>query len=521
MGNCKSSSGVHDNTKVPTASTVSVAGSVNSTRSRRSATLMRKSSARSSTEFSANDQEKPTQLLEILREDTSLCKSDRREFVKLVIEHSSEYPWRIRKAIEREAKESEDPDDFYKKVFAATKDLFLFHLNLEEKQQEQDKQEQQEKPLEDQSESSRSEENESGTVATTDETASTTQTDKNDQEPIISQSRPQKRRWDGLERNIDTEDEVELVIRTFPHILRQELPDRQGRLRRPIYWLTNSVKAVPFVPLLAELGHELKMFPDIELGGLIQFCTPTVTPGVFETNKYFVMQQLLQDPIAEDEEFGRRGTLTFQRQFDDQTLGVLCRLKKNGFLTKKCVYDTVESILLGKVPCTEKRFRFLLEANPEVMEDKPLMQKFLLHLYNTNKKHRGTTADLKRFETLFDVGLSEYPEEIGFAFHQSHPGIPGCSGEHSSVYAMACKVFRKSVVIEMLDRVIFKSTLGRKDYLQNFVVSACTNDEIMLDGLNFFIRREPATVGIPSFSTYLKQIRRRSSEFSSNRYGYS
>jgi hypothetical protein len=55
--------------------------------------------------------------------------------------------------------------------------------------------------------------------------------------------------WNGLDSAVDTEEEVEVAIRVFPDVLKEY---RDGSY--PIFWLASCLKALPFIPLLAELG---------------------------------------------------------------------------------------------------------------------------------------------------------------------------------------------------------------------------------------------------------------------------
>ena len=73
---------------------------------------------------------------------------------------------------------------------------------------------------------------------------------------------PKLRPWGGLDNDVDTKEEAEVAIRVFPTVLQNEESLRQSD--NPIGAAMSSLKALPFVPMLAELGRELGVLREDE-----------------------------------------------------------------------------------------------------------------------------------------------------------------------------------------------------------------------------------------------------------------
>jgi hypothetical protein len=69
-----------------------------------------------------------------------------------------------------------------------------------------------------------------------------------------------REQWHGLDSDVDTEEEVELLIRFFPSILTESDGVHSGCLVGPVtpmLLLFTEAKAVSFLPLFLKLGVEL------------------------------------------------------------------------------------------------------------------------------------------------------------------------------------------------------------------------------------------------------------------------
>lgn len=183
---------------------------------------------------------------------------------------------------------------------------------------------------------------------------------------------------------------------------------------------------------------------------------------------------------------------------DGSSLSVLLRLNEEGLLKKVVVHDCVENALHEKASRLEQTFRWLLEFHPTVLKERPLFYTFLSHCCSIPKDQ--CEAYWKRFLTLFEVGLSHYPQEIGFLFHRdynkcfvSSPILRKCN----SPFEMACLVFGREMVINAVDDIITRKTrciseLGST--ISILVLAATTNPKITLDALYFLVRREPTSL---------------------------
>jgi len=136
---------------------------------------------------------------------------------KQIIDHASEYPRKLRVCILETSERT--PQEFYTEVFAALKVMLLCVPQDPKKGINKD------------SGNSRS---------------------NSDEE---TEDIP----WGGLDSIIDTEDQVEVAIRSFPHVLTEKRTqsDVCSPNSHPIDCLTTSIRSLSFIPLLARLGIEL------------------------------------------------------------------------------------------------------------------------------------------------------------------------------------------------------------------------------------------------------------------------
>lgn len=177
---------------------------------------------------------------------------------------------------------------------------------------------------------------------------------------------------------------------------------------------------------------------------------------------------------------------------DETSLCVLIHLNQEGLLMKTVVHDCVENALHEKPSPLDETFRFLVDFHPEVLKERPLFHTFLLHCY-TNAD--DPDAYWGRFLTLFEVGLSHYPEDLGFLFHKDYRRSSSILPDCSSPFEMACVVFGKERVVKAAEDIITKSTqvTSNADALLRLVVAVTINEKITFDALYFLIRREPTS----------------------------
>lgn len=185
----------------------------------------------------------------------------------------------------------------------------------------------------------------------------------------------------------------------------------------------------------------------------------------------------------------------FSRELDEVCHSVLVRLGKKGFVTRDEICDCSDMVLNTTPFCTEKRVRFMIDFDPTL-----LMRSALLHYFLDDLKY-CPDADLKRFQTLFELGMYYYPAAIGLLFHRDYPWEHACEWpfdcDNSHPFSIACAFFGKEKVTELVDEIISKSTRGRPLAIQNLVFAAATNADILEDGLYFLLRRDPTAL-VPS-----------------------
>jgi len=139
----------------------------------------------------------------------------------------------------------------------------------------------------------------------------------------------------------------------------------------------------------------------------------------------------------------------------------------------------VYGLVREKPSHTEKRFRFFLDWDPTVLKKGGLFE-ICCKRCEGCKDRVSEDEYLGRFQMIFEIGMSHYPEEIGFLFHRAMSSTPP--------FQMACKLFGKEVITKMFDKMILKSTMGRCDAIRTLVFAAAA---ISLDGLYLLIRLDP------------------------------
>ncbi len=263
------------------------------------------------------------------------------------------------------------------------------------------------------------------------------------------------------------------------------------RLEGHEYWYNNSSYGTgqPLTPRASE--YWVKMNDDAFTFD-VQEVVQTMQSAKFLDNprlEFLILQKLLRN--CKD---------------DETSLSVLIHLNEEGLLKKTVVHDCVENALHEKPSPLDETFRFLIDFHPGVLKERPLFHTFLLHCY-TNADHPDTYW--ARFLTLFEVGLSHYPEELGFLFHNDYRRSSSILPDCSSPFEMACVVFGKERVFKAAGDIITRSTqvTSNPDALLRLVVTAMINEKITLDALYFLIRREPTST-FCSVSLSLKKLGR-------------
>jgi len=339
----------------------------------------------------------------------------------------------------------------------------------------------------------------------------------NDEEEEEEESSPPFHWWYGLDRDIDTEEEVEVAIRFFPEMLNEKFSRTSSLIGcYPIYMLLMCSKALSFIPLFAELGIELGRFKEKERGGLI----------CFMKNVFFhlICNVIIRDDLGEES----------SGKLDEVSSSVLMRLREKGLMKKEDIYqhDLTNLMLYREIYNSkkalriDKRFRFLINWDPTILVECGRKNNLLYHyvhrlcsgvddrgyrsasqmnssarsdelllsttLNNTEQASQGgdPPSCLQRFKVIFELGMNHFPAELGFIFHRS-------------TFKKACEKFGKQTVTQIINDEIFSAINNKKDNnnsQQSLVFAAATNQEISLDGVYTLLRRDPLAL-LPQPST--------------------
>ena len=300
-------------------------------------------------------------------------------------------------------------------------------------------------------------------------------------------------RWYGPDIEVDTHDQIEVAIRFFPHLLHTYRQRDNEWATTAIQAATTSLKSLPFVPLIAELGDEYQFFDEKQRGG--------IWDSFFNSNarwKETALYQIVTNKII----LGKQKIHSdeFYRQIDDVSLSVLVRLKEKGFLKKQDIWDCVD-LLVNEAPSrTRKRLRFFLDWDPTIVQAKSDERAATFYSVYCNSLleyciwqchiHGAVDGMLERFQTLLELGLLYYPEEIGFLFHRDNL----LEMRPKPAFPTACRILGRDKVVRVVNESISKYIRGRRDTFHKLVFVAATKDEILLDGLYLLVRRDPAAL---------------------------
>lgn len=305
--------------------------------------------------------------------------------------------------------------------------------------------------------------------------------------------------WLGLDSDIDTEDQVELLIRLYPNLLtesRRIWKDPYGNGAYPILNLTRTAKSVSFVPFFAKMGLELDLFFKAR-GGLCH---------TYGNQRVNVLHELLSNSSNKHLRHANCGKAALAN-LDEKCLAVLARLQEDGLVKESDVYSLLFYLLntgetgSRSMDFFETRLRLLIHwypttlmqihsssspfyldpfpfatASPRLPRHPVLLQELLEF-----EGYISPPLKLRAFKVLFELGMSYYPEQLGFVFH-------------GSTFGRACRIFGVERVSKMIDDQIVAglnqntNTMG----LHSLVLAAAADDEISLDGLYTLIRCNPA-----------------------------
>ena len=283
----------------------------------------------------------------------------------------------------------------------------------------------------------------------------------------------------GLNSDLDTEEEVETMIRFFPNVLSEKDDEDEPYL---IYWQlfkdenTFDLKAASFVPLLARLATELQLFDQADRGGLL-----TKSTG----GRHNILQYIAAYTSATDHSVNEK---EYNQMVDETCLTVLNRLREMNLLKKE---DIQEYNLLG-ILCSnknsffpEKRFEFISDWDPMALMTPchPNVNECLPIHYCA-----FDSGGIRGFQVVFAAGMRYFPAKLGFVFHNSKDN----EGQiYNTPYQSTCEDYgSEEVTNEVLNRILecCPSTVR----VESLLLSLATNEAFHLDGLYLFLRKDPA-----------------------------
>lgn len=282
-----------------------------------------------------------------------------------------------------------------------------------------------------------------------------------------------------LDSSVDTEEQLKTVIHFFPKVLSNgRRISTMDQTMLPINAAALRKEAVPFVPVLAELGRKYNKFKDHQRGGLLRKYTRDRWNG---TKRNTALDDLV------------RGTYPYDDKDDEELrFGATERLRSMGLLKK----EDVQRYNLLRVCCDqleEKRskiFEYLVDWNPEALLKSEGWDNGLLpHLVGTSSTHnRNEELDQDVFLTTMQLGFIYFPNEFGFMFHTDQQ-----SGMTPFKYLSETYNLR-----EQFSQLCFRLFREPENSITEYpwkkkeaLMMLATDDKVHLDGLYSMVRQDP------------------------------
>lgn len=279
--------------------------------------------------------------------------------------------------------------------------------------------------------------------------------------------------YTGLDRDRDTEEEVEFAIRCFPGVLSRGIETNIGSkypIALQLYFnhggdvFRCNIKAVSFIPLLARLGIELGQFEINERGGLLA----EVEEG--DNVLHFLVSTSDDSHDAEHHQL-----------VDDRFLGVLRRLRETNLLKKEDIQE--HNLVPGLCQYdyfAKKRFQYLTEWDPNSLTyaDDDSDGKLPLH-------HVAYSTSIGGFRVVFKAGIHYFPKKkgIGLLFRKDRDG--------DTPFQLACEEHGIEEAMKVIESALADCSPDKPYSTAHALVSATIDEKIDLDGVYFLLRREP------------------------------
>jgi len=306
------------------------------------------------------------------------------------------------------------------------------------------------------------------------------------------------------------EKQFETAIRFFPDILSDKMLYR-GYQHYPIEWMALPIygkydlRNASLIPLMVELGIELRQFDEELRGGLLSTHLRGCRCGCPN-----VLQRIVCYDLKENEN---------NQLLDECFLTVWNRLKENNHFIKE---DLRQHNLLGRLIFSSKhagrcfseaRFRYIVDWDPMTLTipAKPERGNWLpIHL-SASISCDDANDDIQEFKSILQAGLQYFPEKLGFVFCEATQPFPALNEDIDiddeqadidctrTAFQSACKSYgRDAVTKEVIDCMMdhCATTATNKSTTtptteSDLLLPAVTDESIYLDGLYTLIRKDP------------------------------
>lgn len=211
----------------------------------------------------------------------------------------------------------------------------------------------------------------------------------------------------GLNRDRDTEAQVETALRFFPRVLFTKHEDHVYPIWAQIATREDkcNIKAAFFVPLFAKLGIELGLFEKEKRGGLLSV-KHSAPINVLESLSTGQPNRAYRD-------------VKHLRLADETYLDVLHRLRLVGLFRKEDIarYHLIHRNLAYGYGFFEQQFRYLMDWDPTSFMSCRWGGCLPIHTATCAYYLYQSSGNEKKFRTIFDIGLRHFPKEMGGLFH--------------------------------------------------------------------------------------------------------
>ena len=285
----------------------------------------------------------------------------------------------------------------------------------------------------------------------------------------------------------DTFKEIETAIRFFPNVLVRR---QFGRFCISFQAMTMrqqcNLKAVSFIPLLAELGIEYGLFTEEQRGGLID------GPGRGRNVLYQLVKNNERTTKKKDDDDDDDNEEDEHQLVDESFLVVMKQLRKMNLFRKEDIqrYNLCEGLCCQDV-FPELRFRYVVDWDPNCLminDHRSGSSSFPMHYATYSIK------EIRGFRIVFEVGIQHFPIQIGFLFHKNEIG--------HTPFRLACDQYGEEKVINILDdgldNLMIRDHTNNNDQHNNSIrllkslINGAADEMVDLDCVYILLRREPA-----------------------------